>query len=73
MIYTFDTKKRSTNPTEKSIWTTAFTPFFTNQKKETFYTELALLLKAKIPVKESIQMICAAMTKNKINGFTIHY
>ena len=69
MNFTFETKTRSTASEKKSIWTSAFTPFFNNQKKEAFYTELGLLLKAKIPVKESIQIICAAATKKKDQQF----
>ena len=69
MEYTFDTKKRSSISTKQSLWTNSFSSFFNTHKKEIFYTELGLLLKAKIPVKESIQMICTALTKKKDQRF----
>lgn len=68
MEYSFENNKNNFKKDTKGKILANFeiTPFFNNAKKETFYTELGLLLQAKIPVKESLLMIIDSNPK-KVN------
>jgi len=46
-----------------------FRPFFSQKKKELFYTEMGLLLKASIPLKESISLLIESSSKKEDRSF----
>tara|TARA_Y100001933_G_C18993967_1_gene561720 strand:- start:772 stop:1908 length:1137 start_codon:yes stop_codon:yes gene_type:complete len=62
-----DVKKPQTDIWQKEVF--IFGSFFSDKKKEDFYTELSVLLKAGITLKEALDLIQEGQKKEKLRGF----